>query len=294
MKPAAFAYESPKTLAEALALLAELGDRAKVLAGGQSLIPMMNMRLAKPEVVVDLGRIPGLDFIRDDGDSLVLGALVRHRALETAAVIRQGCPVLSEAARLIGHFQIRERGTLGGTLAHADPTAEIPLIATLLDAEITIRSLSGERTATPADFFLSVFLTAMDTAELITAVRFRKLRPGEGWSVAEFARRSGDFALVAAAATLELDGGRIAAGRIALGGTGPTPALSEGAGALLVGELPSDPLFRAAAEQAAADIEPDSDLHATADDRRDLTRTLVFRALQEAAGRARATGGNER
>ena len=283
MKPAAFTYHAPTTLDEAVSLLAQLGDTAKVLAGGQSLIPMMNMRLARPEVLVDLGNIAGLDFVRDEGDSLVLGALFRHRAVERSLLIRQTCPVLSDAAALIGHFQIRERGTLGGTMAHADPAAEIPLIATLLDAELTILGPSGERTATPAEFFLSIFLTSLDVNELITQVRFRKLRPGEGWSVREVARREGDFALVAAAATVELAAGRFTSARIALGGTGPAPAL---AGAtMLIGQAPSDALFRAAAEQAAAEIDPDSDLHASAADRRDLTRTLVYQVLQEAVGR---------
>ena len=285
MKPAAFEYYTPTTVAEALALLAELGDGAKALAGGQSLIPIMNMRLAKPGALVDLGRIADLDFVCDDGDSLVLGALVRHRAVETSPVVRQGCPVLSDAARLIGHFQIRERGTVGGTLAHADPSAEIPLIATLLDAELTIRSSAGERTATPGEFFLSIFLTTLEPAELITQVRFRKLRSGEGWSVREVTRREGDFALVAAAATVELTDGRFTSARIALGGTGPSPALAEGPAGLLIGERPAERLLRAVADQAAAEIDPDGDLHASVEDRRDLTRALVLQVLQEAVGR---------
>lgn len=292
MKPAAFQYHDPTTADEALRLLAELGDEAKLLAGGQSLIPLMNMRLAKPANLVDLGRVAGLDYVKDHGDVLALGALTRHRTVETSPLIRAACPVLAAAAGHIGHFQIRERGTLGGTLAHADPTAEIPLIATLLDAELTIRSADGERTATPADFFLTVFMTTLDAGEMITEARFRKLRPREGWSVREFARRHGDFALVAAAATVAVGAdGVVSEVRLALGGAGPTPLLVDGAVPMLVGERPTEALLRAVADRVAREMDPDSDLHATADDRRDIGRTLVFQALTEAVARAVATGG---
>jgi len=287
MKPAAFEYYDPTTADEALALLAELGDEAKLLAGGQSLIPLMNMRLAKPANLVDLGRIAGLDYVQDRGDALALGALTRHRTVETSPLIRTACPVLAAAAEQIGHFQIRERGTLGGTLAHADPAAEIPLIATLLDAELTIRSADGERVATPADFFLTVFMTTLDASEMITEARFRKLRPREGWAVREFTRRHGDFALVAVAATVELDGsGVIRSARLSLGGAGPTPWLVANAEAMLGGERPTEALLRSVAVRVSREMDPDSDLHATADDRRDLARTLVFQTLTEAASRA--------
>lgn len=287
MKPAAFAYHPAHDLDEAIFLLTELGDGVKVLAGGQSLIPLMNMRLAKPEVLIDIGRIPGLDRIEEDGDSLVLGALVRHRMLEQSPLVRANCGVLSAAAGLIGHFQIRERGTLGGSLAHADPSAELPLVATLLDAELTIQGPSGERTARAAEFFQSYFMTSLEPAELIARVRFRKLRPGEGWSVREVARREGDFAIVAAAATVALKAGRFTEARIALGGVGATPVLADVPAAMLLGEPPSDLLMRSVADRVAAGIDPDADLHASAEDRRDLTRALLFAVLQEAVRRAR-------
>jgi carbon-monoxide dehydrogenase medium subunit len=290
MKPAVFSYHDPQTLAEVLELLAGCGDEAKLLAGGQSLIPLMNMRLARPEHLIDLRRVPGLADIRPDATSVRVGAMVRHRTVETDPVLRSANALLAEAAGHISHVQIRERGTLGGALAHADPAGEMPLVATVLDARLTVRGPGGTRSATAADFFQSIFTTALEPDEVLVEVMYPRLDGGDGWAIEEVSRRHGDFAIVSSAVWLTLTDGRYSRVRLGLGGVGPTPVLSRQATELMVGQVPSTRLWHDVAAAVAAEITPGTDIHATSDDRRDLARTLVYRALREATRRGQEGG----
>ena len=201
MKPAPFRYHRPGSLAETLALLARLED-AKLIAGGQSLAPMMNMRLVTPAELIDLNAIAGMDAIAERPDGVEIGALARHHQLASSPVIKQHCPLLAEAAGTIGHYAIRSRGTLGGSLAHADPAAQLPLVAATLGAEIAIAGKRGERRVAARDFFVSLMSTVLARDEIIVAVRFPKSAPGERYAYMQFSRRTGDFALVAVACTL--------------------------------------------------------------------------------------------
>jgi aerobic carbon-monoxide dehydrogenase medium subunit len=202
MKPAPFRYHQPRSLAEALALLARHGADAKLIAGGQSLGPMLNMRLAQPAELVDLNGLPGMDGIREDESGLHVGALVRHHAVATSPLVRRSCPLLAEAAQAIGHYAIRCRGTLGGSLAHADPAAQLPLVAATLGAEISIAGARSERRLAARDFFVSLMSTALEADEILVAARFPKVAPGERHAYLQFSRRSGDFAIVAVACAL--------------------------------------------------------------------------------------------
>jgi CO/xanthine dehydrogenase FAD-binding subunit len=259
VKPAAFTYHRARSVAGAVGLLAELGDDAKVIAGGQSLVAMMNYRLARPEHLVDIARVPGLDHIRRDGDMLRIGALVTHHAVERAD-LGPDFAVLSRAMRWIGHLPIRTRGTVGGSLAHADATAEWCLLAVLLDAEIVAVGHSGRRTIPASEFFHGVFSTALEPGELIVEVVFP--RPAPRAALTEFAERRGDFAIVAAAVDLD-------ASRLVLGGVAPVPL-----------EVPLDLADPSAAAEA---IEPRDEPGVSAHYRRALVRTLVARACAEAA-----------
>ncbi|MCW2764245.1 MAG: molybdopterin dehydrogenase FAD-binding protein [Nocardioides sp.] len=291
MKPSPFDYHAPTQLSEAIGLLSELGDEAKLLSGGQSLVPLMNMRLARPEHVVDLNRVTGLSDLSVDQDRVRVGAMVRHRQLERSAELVAANPLVAAAASLIAHFQIRERGTIGGSLAHADPSAELPLVACLLDADIEAQGPSGVRRLTGSEFFTSVFTTQLDESEVLTGVAFRHLDPAEGWAFEEVARRHGDFAIVATAATtLFGEDGRYAAAGLAIAGVGAVPQRLDAIS--LVGELPSDRLWRSVAAEASSRISPQGDIHATAEDRHDLARTLIIRSLSRATQRAK--GGDPR
>jgi carbon-monoxide dehydrogenase medium subunit len=286
VKPSVFAYHAPQQLAEVIGLLDELRDEAKLLAGGQSLVPLMNMRLARPETVVDLNRVQGLTGIAVGPDSVRVGAMTRHRELERSAEMAHANPLVAAAASLIAHFQIRERGTLGGSLAHADPAAELAMVACLLDASIEARGPSGTRLIRGSEFFTSVFTTTLDDAEVLTAVDFPLLARGEGWAVEEVARRHGDFAIVATAATVRLDwGGRYEHARLAIAGVGPAPRRLNVD--LLIGEEPGEAVWAAVARDMAAVISPQADIHATTQDRHDLARTLVTRSLSRATQRAK-------
>src|SRR5579884_304832 len=285
MKPAPFEYFAPRSVAETLDLLARYGDEAKILAGGQSLVPLMNFRLARPAYLIDINRVAELDYVRPIDGGLALGAITRHYVLEEHPEIAARCPLLPRIASLIGHVQIRHRGTVGGSLAHADPVAELPLAATLLDAEIVVRGPNGERVLRPSEFFVHYLLTSLEPTELLTEVRFPALPAGAGWGVQELCRRHGDFALVAAAAVLEVEDGVCRRARVAVAGAAPTPRRSPGAEAALVGQPLGPEAFAAAAEAAFAEAEPDSDIHASADYRRKMVRVFVRRALEEAASR---------
>jgi CO/xanthine dehydrogenase FAD-binding subunit len=290
VKPAPFAYYDPTTIDEAVSLLAEHGSEAKVLAGGQSLMPLLNMRLARPAVVVDVNRVDGLDYIRQENGGLAIGALTRQRSIERSDVVARTQPLLAGATRLIAHPQIRNRGTVGGSIAHADPAAEYPAVALALDAEMRVAGPRGARAIQAEEFFVTYLTTALEPDELVTEVRLPALPPRTGWSVMELSRRHGDFALAGVAATLTLaSNGECARARIVLFGfgVGPTSLRAIAAEQLLPGARLSDALVDAAADSAAKAIEePLSDIHASGDYRRHLARVLTKRALVEAAGRA--------
>lgn len=289
MKPAAFTYHRARDVEGATRLLAELGDEARPVAGGQSLVAMMNFRLARPRHLVDIGGLAGLDGLSTHADgSLHIGALTTHHAVETAGedVLGPGFAVLRDAMRWIGHLPIRTRGTVGGSLAHADSTAEWCLLAVLLDAVLVAQGPSGERRIDAADFFQGYYTTDLEPDELLTGVLFP--RPAPHAALTEFAERQGDFATVSAAVDLDVapDGTTVRAGRVALGGVAPLPVRVPEAEEVLGRGGPAGPeLFAACAEAAAAAIDPASDSNGSAHYRRGLTRTLVARACEEAMAR---------
>lgn len=285
MKPAAFDYHRPKRLDEALQMLGDLGEEARPLAGGQSLVPMMNMRAARPEHLVDLNDLAELDFIREAGGAVEIGALTRHRAIERSELLARLCPILPAVAATIGHDAIRERGTLGGSLALADPSAQWPLLALLLDAGIQLASTNGRRSIVAAGFFTGVFATAAEPGELVVAASFPKLAPGEGWGYRSFTRRHGDFAIVAAAAIVSLDAaGQIGTLRLALSGVGDRPVRLEEVTDRFRGRaLDVTELGRA----VASAVTPHDDTIASAAFRRDLAAALSAEAVTDAVQRAR-------
>jgi CO/xanthine dehydrogenase FAD-binding subunit len=272
---------------EALALLAEHGGDAKPLAGGQSLIPAMNFRLATPAVLVDLNALEDLVYIHD-GDTLRLGGMTRQRAVERSGVIARKAPLLAETMPFIAHAAIRTRGTVGGSLAHADPAAELPAVMLALNAQLTVQSREGSRSIPADDFFVGLFATALQPGELLTAIEIPKAADRTGHAFQEISRRHGDFALVGVAATVTLDAsGRCADARIALLSVGDRPVLARHAAALLKGQAPSTDAIAAAAHAAAQkDIDPPSDIHASAAYRRQLANVLTRRVLTRAFQRA--------
>ena len=290
MKPAPFTYHAATSLEDVFAVLDTHGDDAKILAGGQSLGPMMNMRLAQPAHIVDVNRLPDLDFVREDGGRLEIGALTRHHTVATSERVAERCPVLAAAARTVGHYAIRQRGTFGGSLAHADPAAQFPLIAVLLDAEITVASARGSRTVPASAFFLSIFTTALEADEMVLHVRFPPVLRGEGWGYRQESRRVGDFAIVAVAATLVLEAdGRVGGLRLALGGVGDRPVSLTEEASELAGCQPDEAWVARAATWAAGRIEPAADPRVPVEYRRELTAVLVRRALADCL--ATAAGG---
>ncbi len=286
MKPASFQYHRAQRLEEALELLGSAGEHAKIIAGGQSLVPLMAFRLARPDVLIDITKIEGLAYLARDDGGLRIGALTTHRSIETSkdVALHGGFELLPRVARLVGHYPIRTRGTFGGSIAHADPTAEWCLLAALADAEMVAVGPSGTRNIQATDFFQGFFTTALAPDEVLTEIRL----PGsfEHAAVQEFARRQGDFAVVAAAVALELDGDRCRSARVALGGVAATPLRIADAEASLAGASLTPEAFAAAGRIAAASIDPPSDVHGSARYRRDLAAVLVKRALGEAAGTA--------
>lgn len=280
MKPAPFSYHRPRTLAQALALLAEHGADAKLLAGGQSLGPMMNMRLAQPAQLIDLNALEGLDTIREAGDAIEIGALARHHALAGSALVRARCPLLAEAARSIGHYAIRSRGTLGGSLAHADPAAQLPLVAATLGAEIAMAGPRGERRLAAAKFFMSLMTTALEPGEILVSVRMPKAAPGERHAYLQFSRRRGDFAIVAVAATLLLDSaGLVERLRLGVGGVEDKPVALAELAARARGQA-ADAAWAAALAAAVRDaVRPIDNPRVPAVYRRELVEVLTRRAL---------------
>lgn len=286
MKPAPFDYVLAPSVAEAVEALARHGDEAKVLAGGQSLVPMLNMRLARPAMVVDINRAAELDYLRESDGVLAVGALLRQRTLERWAAGR--VPLIAEALRWVGHAPIRNRGTVAGSIAHADPASELPALLLCLDGAVVARRVGSERVIPAAELYLAPLTTTLQPDELVMEVRFALPRPGSGWGFAEVARRHGDFALVGAAALLWCDGGgRVAGARLAFFGVGGTPVRSAAGEAVLVGHEPTVARLKDAARAAVAALSPDADLHATADYRRRVGQVLAERTLTAALERCR-------
>jgi CO/xanthine dehydrogenase FAD-binding subunit len=288
VRPAPFDYVAPRTVEEALDLLARHGDEAKLLAGGQSLVPMMNMRLVRPAIVVDLNRVAALGALREDAGGLRLGALVRQHALERDGRVAHGAPLLAEAAPLIGHLQTRARGTIGGSLVHADPAAELPACMIALDAVFHLRSARAARTCRAGDFFRGLLTTALEPDELLAEIELPASAPRTGHGFAEVARRHGDFALAGACAVLALDAGGVCrAARLVIFGAGDRPHLVR-AGAALIGERPAAARLAEVGRAGAGEIDARDDLHATAAYRRHVAAGLAARALGQAAARAEA------
>ncbi|OLC11816.1 MAG: molybdopterin dehydrogenase [Candidatus Rokubacteria bacterium 13_1_40CM_69_27] len=292
MKPPPFEYFTPASVEDALALLGEHREQAKVLAGGQSLVPLLNFRLARPRYLVDLNGIPHLDYIREEDGWLAIGAMTRQRAVERSALVRDRCPLLAEAMPQIGHVQIRNRGTIGGSLAHADPAAELPAIVAALGGRLVVRGPDGERVMAPERFFVGYLTTALEPFELLVGVRLPVRRSRTGHAFVEVSRRHGDFALVGVAAALTLDAaGACADAALALTGVGPTPVVAAAATRVLVGQRPSAEAFQEVGRRVSETLEPDSDLHASSEYRKHLAGVLTRRALTRAAERARGGEG---
>lgn len=286
MKPPVFRYVAARSLEEAATALAAAGEDAKILAGGQSLGPMLNLRLAHPSALIDINHVPGLNDIRVEAGCVRIGAMVRHRGLETSALISAQLPIMSAAAKHVAHVTIRNRGTFGGSLAHADPAAEWPLLACLLNAEMSLHSTTGSRQLTADKFFVTTLTTALRADEILTDIRIPELAVGTGWGFEEMSRRLGDFALAAAAALVTVSAGKCKEARIALAGVGTTPLRAVGAEALLTGQVLTADALRAAGAKAATECAPPSDIHATAEFRRHLISVLTTRALTAAVERA--------
>ena len=284
MKPAPFVRHAPRTLDEALKILAEVAPQdGRILAGGQSLVPIMAFRLAKPAHLVDINGVEGLDKIASDGKVLSIGACVRHAAFHKRVVDNPLGALLTIVARNIAHYPIRMRGTFCGSLAHADPASEWCLTAAALDAVIVAMSTRGERLIAAKDFFAGIMSTALEEDELLAAVRLPLLAPDAKFGFNEFNRRAGDFAMAASLVSYRLQAGKIAEARVGVGGAEPSPRRIGEAEAALDGQAPGDKIFRAAAEAAAAAIDPLEDHQTTGDYRRDLVRAVVRRALEQAA-----------
>jgi carbon-monoxide dehydrogenase medium subunit len=284
VKPPRFRYADPATLEEALDLLARHGSEARVLAGGQSLMPLLNFRLARPAHVIDVNRLDALAAIAPAADGgLRLGALTRQRALERSALVRERCALLAHALPFVGHPQIRARGTLGGSLAHADPAAELPAVMVALDARLTLRRAGGERTLVAGDFFVGLLTTALASDELLTEIALPPWPARTGSSVHEVAKRRGDFALGGVAVMLTLDPeGRVARARIVGFGVGPGPMRLADAERSLVGGAPTPPALVEAGRLASASVDPSDDIHASGAYRKRLVGVLATRALTDA------------
>ena len=291
MKPAPFKYYAPTAVEEALAHLAEYGWDAKVLAGGQSLIPMMNFRLAQPSVLVDLNNIPDLFYIRpDENGGLLVGAMTRQNQVEHSRLVAERAPLIQGAMPQLATPQIRSRGTFGGSIAHADPSAELVAASVVLDGRFRLRSHSGERWVPAEEFFVGMFTTLLEPEDLLVEIALPSMPPRSGWSFLEVARRHHDFALVGVTAVVTLDGrDRCQQARLVLFSVGDGPVLARGAAKALIGQSPTPEAIRAAAETAAtADIDPGSDIHASAEYRRHLAAVLSRRALTQAFERAKS------
>ena len=284
MKPAKFDYFAPTTLDEALDLLRQHGADAKVLAGGQSLMPMMNLRLVRPAVVIDINQVAGLSGISASDGTVAVGALTRQRDLQRSDVIRGDFPMMTAAISHIGHFQIRNRGTIGGSLAHADPAAELPALCTALNAEFVVADSGGTQTIAAAEFAIAPLITSLAPEQLLTEIRLPVL-PGDGWhwGFREVSRREGDFALVGAVAMLRTDDGDVCQeARITMFAVGDAPARMPAAEASLVGRVVDADARAAAAALVSEAVTPGSDIHASSEYRKEVSAVMARRALEDA------------
>jgi carbon-monoxide dehydrogenase medium subunit len=282
VKPAKFEYHAPASVDEALAILGRYDGEARVLAGGQSLVAMMNFRLAQPRAIVDLNRIPELAYIEEDGEMVRIGSMTRQRRLEFEPRVASKLPLLREALRWVGHLPTRSRGTIGGSIAHADPSAEIPMVLQALEGEVVARGPRGERRVAAQDLFDSALTTTLHPLEIITEVRFPSMPTQAACAVEEFARRKGDFAIAAVAVMLVRDGDRCTKARLATAGVGPTSIRLRDAEAVLEQKGLGETAIAEAADKAKAAVDPASDLNGSADYRRHLTGVLASRAILKA------------
>jgi carbon-monoxide dehydrogenase medium subunit len=285
-----FIYHRPESVAEALDLLAELGDDAKVLAGGQSLVPLMALRLTRPSHVIDIGRLSELVSLSGEGGALRVGAMVRHADLETSELVRDRAPLVADAMPYIGHRAIRNRGTACGSLAHGDPAAELPAVSIAVGAQFRLRRASGERTVPAAAFFTGYLTNAIEADELLVDWTLPAWPATAGWSVQEVSRRHGDFALLGCAAVLDCGPDRkVSSAALGFFGAGSTPVRVPEAEGILIGQVPDEELLAEAADTVRRALDPPGDLHATVAYRRHLGAVLTRRCLQQAAARLEAT-----
>jgi CO/xanthine dehydrogenase FAD-binding subunit len=286
MKPPRFRYRPVANAAEAIAFLGEHAEGSKVLAGGQSLMPMLNMRLVRPQYIVDLNAATELDYIRVEGDRVCIGALTRHRAVEDSPLVAEHAPLVALAMPFVGHTAIRYRGTIGGSLAHADPSAELPNALLALEAQVVVRGPKGERVVDLAELYLTYFTSTLALDELIVEVRIPKQPAGAGASVRQIVRRHGDFALVGVMASAHPDGGTVRGLRVTAMGVAGVPLRLDAVEELLEGQELGEGLLAEAALRAERMVDPEGDMHATADYRRRMTGVLTKRAVAEAVARA--------
>jgi carbon-monoxide dehydrogenase medium subunit len=284
MIPSSFDYEVASSLDQAIELLGEAEDDAKLLAGGHSLLPLMKLRLARPKLLIDIGRLDDLSYVKEDGDRIRVGALTRHHDLQSSQVLRKACPILAHTAGMVGDPQVRHRGTIGGSVAHGDPASDLPTVLLALDAELVVRGGRGERTVAAADFFKGFFETALEPDDVLTEIRVPKLDPKKhGWSYLKFNRRAQDWAIVGVAAVVEKSNGGIGSAAVALTNMAGTPLRAKPAEAALAGSKPRD--VAKAAEKAADGTKPPSDTNASAGFRKHLAKVLTRRAVEEALSR---------
>jgi len=286
MIPGSFEYHVPQTLDEAIALLARLGEGAKILAGGQSLLPAMRFRLASPEVLVDINRLRDLAYVEERGDHLAIGGLTREHQLEESRVVARSYPLLLDTARVVADPLVRNRATVGGNLAHADPANDHPATMLAYDATIVARGPAGTRTIPIDHFFVGLFESSLQPGEVLTEIRIPKPAPGSGGAYLKLERKVGDYAVAAVAVQLQLAGGVVGAVRIGLTNVGPVPARAENAEAALADKDATDDVVEAAGRAAAAECDPSADLRGEVDYKRDMVRVLTKRAVRRAIERA--------
>ena len=285
MKPAAFDYERPATLNAALNLLKDNGGRSKIIAGGQSLVPMMNFRVVRPDRLIDINRLAELEYHRIEGSELVIGALCRHSALKESKLVKQACPLMHAAYEWVAHGPVRNRGTLCGNLCHADPASEMPAVVLAANAVMVLRSSAAKRDVPARQFFVGQYETATADDEILVEVRMPVAPTSQGWGFHEVNVRKGDFAIVAAAATLQIERGKVKEASIGLAGVGSHAIRLPQAEKGLLGKTEDDAALREAAATCAATVNPTSDIHGSAEYRRDLAKALVYRALRDARDR---------
>lgn len=282
MKPVPFDYHRASSADEAITLLADHGENARLIAGGQSLVPMMNLGLASPDHVIDISDVSALDFVREEGGGLQIGAVATHNSIIGSDLVASACPLLIEAYNHVAHHTVRNRGTLGGNICHSDPASEMPLVLTLLDASMVIRGPGGERVVPASEFFVGEFETAVNSQELLTEIRIPSQSKEEGYAFEEVSQRKGDFSIVSAACRLTVAGGKIKDVRLGLTGAGPENKRMSEVEAHLEGADAGDSIISDAADLAARQADPTADLHADEDYKRDLVRALSRRVLARA------------